>query len=50
MCTIMKEGVVTDMVWDSKATRLFFGDDQGKVAVCYVPKVRFNDVLCLNFV
>lgn len=37
--TILKDAVITDMVWDGKATRLFFGDDQGRIAVSYMPKV-----------
>lgn len=31
---------MVDMVWDSKGSRLFFGDDQGRIAVSYMPKVR----------
>jgi len=38
-CTILKEGVVTDVVWDEQGSRIFFGDKQGRVAVSYLPKV-----------
>lgn len=40
MSTLLKDGTVTDMLWDSKSARLFFGDDQGRVALSYMPKVR----------
>ena len=38
--TLLKDATVTDMLWDSKSSRLFFGDDQGRIAVSYMPKVR----------
>lgn len=30
------------MVWDSRGTRLFYGDNQGRIAIAYVPKVMFS--------
>ena len=38
-CTILREGVVTDLVWDEQGSRIFFGDELGRVAVSYLPKV-----------
>ncbi len=52
LCTLLKDAVVTDMVWDSRAARLFYGDDQGRVAVSYMPKVRpqpIDEKLCSCF-
>lgn len=37
--TLLKDAMVTDMVWGNKSDRLFFGDDQGRLAVSYMPKV-----------
>lgn len=44
--TVLKDATVTDMIWDSKAMRLFFGDDQGRIAVSYMPKVYIH--MCLS--
>ena len=39
--SVLKERVVKAMVWDNRGSRLFYGDDQGRVAVAYIPKVEF---------
>ena len=36
---ILKGGVVTEMVWDIRGTRLIYGDNQGRVAIAFIPKV-----------
>lgn len=41
--TILKGGVVTEMVWDGD-TRLFYGDNQGQVALAFIPKVHVHTV------
>ena len=48
--SLLKDAAVIDMVWDNKATRLFFGDDQGRLAVSYMPKVSPGLTICLVFV
>lgn len=35
---ILKGGVVTEMVWDIRGTRLIYGDNQGRVAIAFIPK------------
>ena len=37
--SLLKDAVVRDVVWERKGGRLFFGDDQGRVAVANLPKV-----------
>lgn len=39
---VLKDAAVKDMVWDSKGTRVFFGDALGRVAVTHIPKVCFK--------
>ncbi len=38
-CVLLKDSVITDLVWDVKGMKVFFGDDQGRIAVSGVPKV-----------
>lgn len=38
--TVLKDAVVTDVVWEGRGSRVFFGDDQGRIAVSYLPKVQ----------
>lgn len=39
---MLKDATIKDMVWDNKGNRVFFGDDLGRVAVTYIPKVSSN--------
>ena len=32
------------MVWDKRGTRLFYGDDQGRIVIAFVPRVRVGVV------
>ncbi len=48
VCSLLKEGVVRDLVWDGKTSRVFLGDDQGRVAITYLPKVCQNINSCLE--
>jgi hypothetical protein len=37
--SILHGSTITHMVWDWRGTRLFYGDDLGRVAIAYVPKL-----------
>ena len=41
--SLFKDSTIRDLVWDGKGARLFYGDNQGRVGVAYVPKVRQTD-------
>ena len=38
--TLLKDAVVKALQWDGKGARLFYGDDQGRVALIPLPKVK----------
>ena len=47
---LLKDSTIRDVVWDSKGTRLFYGDDVGRVGVAYIPKQKLfkkPDEICL---
>ena len=42
MSSILRGGSISDMVWDRRGARLFYGDDQGRIAIAYITKVRLR--------
>ena len=42
--SVLKDGVVSDMVWEGRGGKVYFGDDQGRVAVSHLPKVSSSDL------
>lgn len=47
---LLKDSIIRDMVWDGKGSRLFYGDEAGRVSVAYIPKQKLfkkPDEICL---
>ena len=47
---LLKDSMIRDFVWDSKGSKLFYGDDVGRLGVAYIPKQKLfkkPDEICL---
>ena len=44
--SILRGGSIADILWDRRGARLFYGDDQGRIAIAYITKVRLHPFMC----